>query len=198
MTGYDVFIIIVLLFSAAAGWLRGGVREVITLLSAALAALVALITLPWTAIPGRALVNPDWAGTILAAVVTFFVIYFGLRLIGSMISKSAQNNPALGFADRLFGLLVGSGRAVLLIGAVHLVIVAALPGEQTPRWLSQATFYKVSAVGARAIQIILPGIGKSADAITPVVDSSVRRGFSDDEALPPTHSKTNSRREAAP
>lgn len=198
MNGYDVFIIIVLLFSAAAGWLRGGVREVVTLLSATLAALVALITLPWTAIPGRALVNPDWAGTILAAVVTFFVIYFGLRLIGSMISKSAQNNPALGFADRMFGLLVGGGRAILLIGAVHLVIVAALPGEQTPRWLTQAVLYKVSAVGARAIQIILPGIGKGTDVITPVVDSSVRRGFSDDEALPQTHSRTNSRREAAP
>lgn len=46
MTGYDVFAIVVILFSVAAGWVRGGVREVITLLSATLAALVALIALP--------------------------------------------------------------------------------------------------------------------------------------------------------
>jgi membrane protein required for colicin V production len=34
------------------------------------------------------------------------------------------------------------------------------------------------------IQIILPGIGRGADALSPVVSSSVSKGFSDDEALP--------------
>ena len=58
MTGYDVFAIVVILFSVAAGWVRGGVREVITLLSATLAALVALIALPWTAGVTRAFVDP--------------------------------------------------------------------------------------------------------------------------------------------
>lgn len=197
MTGYDVFIITVLLFSVAAGWLRGGVREIVTLLSAVLAALVALIALPWTAIAGRALVNPDWAGTILAAVVTFFIVYFGLRVTGSLISKSAQASP-LGLVDRLLGLLVGIGRALILLGAVHLVIVAALPGERTPGWLTQARLYTVSAIGARAIQIILPGVARGTDALVPVIDSSVRSGFSNDEALPPTQSGPNSRRDAAP
>lgn len=100
--------------------------------------------------------------------------------------------------DRVFGLLIGGVRALVLIGAVHLVIVAALPGERTPRWLANAALYPVSAMGARMIQIVLPSIGRGADAITPVVDSSVRRGFSDDEALPPTQSEPNSPREAAP
>ncbi|MBA4806972.1 CvpA family protein [Brevundimonas sp.] len=198
MTGYDVFAIVVILFSAAAGWVRGGVREVITLLSALLAALVALVTLPWTALLGRALVNPDWAGTILAAVVAFFIVYFGIRIFGSFLSKRAQAHPQLGGVDRFIGVFVGAGRALVLLGAIHLVIVAAMPGERTPRWLSEAALYKVSAVGARAIQIVLPGIGRGVDAITPVVDSSVRKGFSDDEALPSTQSKTNSPREAAP
>ena len=77
------------------------------------------------------------------------------------------------------------------------MIAAALPGERTPRWLTHAALYPVSAVGARMIQIVLPSIGRGADAITPIVDSSVRRGFSDDEALPPTQSRPNSPREAA-
>lgn len=197
MTGYDVFVIIVLLFSAAAGWVRGGVREIITLLSAALAALAALITLPWTAIAGRAAVDPDWAGTVLAAVLTFFIIYFGLRIAGSMLSKSAQAHPQLGWVDRGLGVAVGVVRALILIGAVHLVIVAAL-SDRTPRWLADALLYPVSAVGAKAIQVVLPGIGRGVDAISPVVGSSVREGFSGDDALPPTQSATTSPREAAP
>lgn len=198
MTGYDVFVIIVLLFSVAAGWVRGGVREIITLLSATLAALIALIALPWTAGFARSFVDPEWAGSILAAVLTFFVVYFGLRLIGGMLSKGARDHPHLSALNRVFGVLIGAVRALVLIGAVHLVIAAALPGERTPRWLTGAALYPVSAAGARMIQIVLPSIGRGADAITPVVDSSVRRGFSDDEALPPTQSRPNSPREAAP
>ena len=77
------------------------------------------------------------------------------------------------------------------------MIVAAMPGERTPRWLSEATLRPVSAGAARTIQIILPGIGRGADAISPVVDSSVRRGFSGDQALPSPQTSPNSRPSAA-
>ncbi|CAN5123399.1 CvpA family protein [soil metagenome] len=183
MTGFDAFAILVILASAAAGWVRGGTREIITLLSFVLAAFLALVSLPLTSRIGRGLIDPDWAGTIFAAIATFLILYFGIRIAGSFLSKRAQAHPTLGGVDRIVGVLVGAGRSLVLLGAIHLVIVAAMPGEKTPRWLSEATLRPVSAGAARAIQIILPGIGRGADAITPVVDSSVRRGFSNDDAL---------------
>ena len=188
MTGFDAFALLVILASAAAGWVRGGTREIITLLSFVLAAFVALVALPLTAPLGRSLVDPDWAGSIFAAVGSFLLIYFGIRILGSVLSKKAQAHPTLGGVDRLVGILVGTGRALVLLGAIHLVIVAALPGERTPRWLSEAALRPLSAGAARAIQIILPGIGRGADAISPVLDSSVRRGFSDNDALPEARS----------
>ncbi|ADL01667.1 CvpA family protein [Brevundimonas subvibrioides] len=193
MTGFDAFAIVVILASAAAGWVRGGTREIITLLSFVLAAFLALVALPLTAPAGRALIDPDWAGSITAAIVSFLIVYFGIRIFGSILSKQAQAHPTLGGIDRLVGIIVGAGRALVLLGAIHLVIVAAMPGERTPGWLSKATLRPVSAGAARAIQIVLPGIGRGADAISPVVDSSVRRGFSDDKALPPTQSGPTSR-----
>jgi len=196
MTGFDAFAILVILASAAAGWVRGGTRELITLLSFVLAAFLALVALPLTAPIGRALINPDWAGSIFAAIASFLLVYFGIRIFGSILSKRAQAHPTLGGIDRLFGILVGSGRALVLLGAIHLVVVAAMPGERTPKWLSEATLRPVSAGAARVIQFILPGIGRGADAISPIVDSSVRRGFSDDKALPPTQSGPTSRRAA--
>ncbi|CAL1692085.1 hypothetical protein MMB232_02241 [Brevundimonas subvibrioides] len=193
MTGFDAFAIVVILASAAAGWVRGGTREIITLLSFVLAAFLALVALPLTAPAGRALIDPDWAGSITAAIVSFLIVYFGIRIFGSILSKQAQAHPTLGGIDRLVGIVVGAGRALVLLGAIHLVIVAAMPGERTPGWLSEATLRPVSAGAARAIQIVLPGIGRGADAISPVVNSSVRRGFSDDKALPPTQSGPTSR-----
>lgn len=192
MTGFDAFAILVILASAAAGWVRGATREIITLLSFVLAAFLALVSLPLTSRLGRGLIDPDWAGTIFAAVLTFLILYFGVRILGSSLSKRAQAHPQLGGVDRGLGVLVGAGRALVLLGAIHLVIVAAMPGERTPRWLSEATLRPLSAGAARAIQVILPGIGRGMDAITPVVDSSVRRGFSDDGALPKPQSDNTS------
>jgi len=198
VTGFDAFAILVILASAAAGWVRGGTREIITLFSFVLAAFIALIALPLTARLGRALIDPDWAGTIFAAILSFLMVYFGIRIVGSIMSKRAQAHPTLGGVDRFVGIFVGAGRSLVLLGAIHLVIVAAMPGERTPRWLSEAALRPVSAGAARAIQIILPGIGRGADAISPVVDSSVRRGFSNDDALRTPQTGNTSPAAAAP
>ena len=184
MTGFDVIAMLVILGSAAAGWVRGGTREIITLLSFGLAAFIALVALPVTAPIGRGLIDPDWAGTILAAIASFLLIYFGIRIFGSALSKKAQAHPHLGGVDRFIGVFVGAARALVLLGAIHLVVVAAMPGEKTPRWLSEAALRPVTAGAARMIQIVLPGIGRGADALSPVVSSSVSQGFSGEEALP--------------
>ena len=197
MTGFDVIAILVILASAAAGWVRGGTREVITLLSFVLAAFIALVALPLTAPLGRALVDPDWAGTIAAAVASFLLIYFGIRIFGSILSKRAQAHPQLGGIDRIVGIFVGAARSLVLLGAIHLVIVAAMPGERTPRWLSEAALRPVTAGVARVIQIVLPGIGRGADALAPVVTSSVNEGFSGEEALPSPHTNNTSPPSAA-
>ncbi|MDQ3124632.1 MAG: CvpA family protein [Pseudomonadota bacterium] len=184
MTGFDAIAILVILASAAAGWVRGGTREIITLLSFVLAAFIALVALPLTAPLGRALVNPDWAGTIAAAVASFLLIYFGIRIFGSILSRRAQAHPQLGGIDRILGVFVGAARSLVLLGAIHLVVVAAMPGDRTPRWLTEAALRPVTAGAARMIQIVLPGIGRGADALAPVVTSSVNEGFSGEEALP--------------
>ena len=196
MTGFDVIAILVILASAAAGWVRGGTREIITLLSFVLAAFLALVALPVTAPIGRGLIDPDWAGTIGAAIVSFLLVYFGVRIFGSALSKRAQAHPHLGGVDRFVGVFVGAGRALVLLGAIHLVVVAAMPGEKTPRWLTDASVKPLTEGAARAIQVVLPGVGRGADALAPVVSSSVSRGFKDDEALPPTQSGPTSPRTA--
>lgn len=185
MTGFDALALIVILASAAAGWVRGATREIITLLSFVLAAFLALVALPLTTPIGRSLIDPDWAGAIAAAIASFLLVYFGIRIFGSALSKRAQAHPHLGGIDRFFGVFIGAARSLVLLGAIHLVIVAAMPGEATPRWLTQAMLYPVSAGAARVIQIVLPGIGRGADALTPVINSSVHEGFSNTQALPP-------------
>ena len=158
MTGFDVIAILVILASAAAGWVRGGTREIITLLSFVLAAFIALVALPLTAPLGRALVNPDWAGTIAAAVASFLLIYFGIRIFGSRLSKAMQAHQHLSGVDRFVGVGIGAVRALVLLGAIHLVFHAATPAERVPAFLREAALFPVTERAARAIQWVLPGI----------------------------------------
>ncbi len=196
MTGYDVFALIVVLLSAGSGWLRGGVREVVTLLSFVLAAILALIALPVTGPIARSLIDPAWAGSIAAVVVVFLVVYFGIRTVGALATKSLKGAGGLGVVDRFAGTAIGIVRALVLLGVVHLVIVAATPAERLPGWFARAAAHPVGAASARAIQAVLPDIGRGMDRLTPVVEDSVRRGLSDDpgadEALPPPQSETTS------
>lgn len=177
MTGYDLFAFVVILFSALAGWVRGGAREVITFLSFILAALIALIALPITGPVGRGIFDPDWIGTVLAAVVSFLLVYFGVRLAGTMIGRSLQNHEHLSGVDRGLGITFGVVRALVLLGVIHLVVFAASGApDRAPGWLRDAAIFPVSAGSARAIQWVLPNIGRAADEVAPVVVDSARRG----------------------
>lgn len=182
MTGYDLFALGVVLISAAAGWIRGGAREAVTLIAFALAAFVALVALPLTGPLGRGLVDPPWAGSIAAAVVTFLIVYFGIRIVGAIMSRRLREHEHLGGVDRSVGVMIGAARALVLLGAIHLVFHAATPPERVPGWFRDAAVFPVSATAARVIQTVLPGIGRSADQLSPVVASSVRDGFKDDGA----------------
>jgi len=190
MTGYDLFAILVLAISALAGWFRGGVREVVSLFSFLIAAIVALLALPFTGPLGREVIDPDWIGTTLAVVVAFLIVYAAIRLIGAGLSRSIRENGALGGIDRFAGLFIGALRAIVLIGVIHLVFYAITPPERMPGWFRDAAVHPAGATVARGIQMILPGIGRAADATTAVVGDAVQRGAadqpqSDDTSAPP-------------
>ncbi|MFT4955681.1 MAG: membrane protein required for colicin V production [Brevundimonas sp.] len=188
MTGYDLFAIVVILASAAAGWIRGGLRELVTLAAFAVAAIISLLALPLSGPVGRALVDPDWAGSIAAAIVVFLIVYFGIRITGTVLSRRLRDHKQLSGVDRLFGIGVGAARALVLLGAIHLVAFAATAPNPPPGWLRDAALFPVSHASARAIQTILPTVGRGADALSPVIGSSVRDGFSDDDTATPQSS----------
>ena len=81
------------------------------------------LSIPWAA---GALVDavssPDRltqaAWTAWAFLTGLYVVYFGVRIFGSFLSKRAQAHPQLGGIDRIVGVFVGAGRALVLLGAV--------------------------------------------------------------------------------
>jgi membrane protein required for colicin V production len=184
MTWYDVVVIVVLLVSALAGFVRGGAREIVTLVAFTLSALVSALLLPFTGPMFRKMIDPDWVGTVAAGVVVFVVAYLVIRLAGAWVSQKLQQSDRLGGVDRTVGLGFGVVRALVLLGFMHLVFAATTPINRQPHWFRGATFYPLTATSAKAIQALLPKGARVADGVAPKVEQSVRRGATDGPQSP--------------
>lgn len=183
MTPYDFLVIAVILASALLGWFRGGARELVTLVSFTLAALIALLTLPLTGPLFRHFIHPrwlpSWIGTVSAVVVIFVVSHIAIRAFGGWISRKLHQGDALGRLDRIGGLGFGLARGLVMIGVFHLVFAAITPPWRLPGWFRGAALYPVSAGVAKTIQAVLPALAVPADHLAPEVAATVRRGASD-------------------
>lgn len=179
MTFFDGLALIIIAISALFGFFRGGAREIVSLFSFLLAGLIALLALPFTGRIGRAILDPDWAGTVAAVVLVFVFVGLLLRLLSGWLSRSLQEHDHLGGADRMAGLGFGVLRALVVLGVIHLMLYAATPAGRIPHWYRQAAVYPAAAGTAKMLQLVLPGWAKIADKVAPVVEDSVRRGATD-------------------
>ncbi|MBS0297625.1 MAG: CvpA family protein [Proteobacteria bacterium] len=175
MTIYDGVILVLLLISGIVGYARGGAKEIVTLFAFLIAALISALMLPYSGPFFRGFINPQWVGTVVAAVLIFVVAYLAVHAIGGFIRSKMHQSDQLGGIDRTVGLGVGLIRALAFVGAFHLML-AAMTANRIPDWFRHAALYKVSAFSAKTIQVVLPPMAKAADSVAPRVEASVREG----------------------
>jgi membrane protein required for colicin V production len=118
LTGWDWFVLVIVLLSTGFGVWRGMTRTVFALL----AWLVALIGTPLLLPVVSPLLAPifNLESTWLLAVPMFLVLFIVVRMVGGLIAASL-GKAGLGSADRLLGGLLGFARAAIVVAVVALV-----------------------------------------------------------------------------
>ena len=118
MNGADHFFAIILLASGVLGFVRGFIREAISLLTWLVALWVAWhyadLVNPWL---GGALAEPgvrEWAGR---AIMLFLVLLIG-ALVGAIAGYFAHRAAGLAGVDRLVGTTFGLLRGIVIIGLI--------------------------------------------------------------------------------
>ncbi|UTP37922.1 CvpA family protein [Phenylobacterium sp. LH3H17] len=173
---FDIIVGLALLVSAGVGFYRGGTREVVTALALVVAAVAAIYGLRWSGPIGRNLIDPDWLGTVSAGLVVFVAIYGLLRITGAGMVRKVRDMQVLGMLDRLIGLGFGLIRAVVVLGAFHLVFHAATPPDRLPKWMTGAAFYPLTRASADTLKAMAPKGFDMADKLRPSFDEAVRDG----------------------
>jgi membrane protein required for colicin V production len=176
MPWFDLIVFGMLLLSAAVGWTRGATREMVAVLSFALAALAAVYGLKFTGPALRDVINPDWLGSVAAILGVFLVLYIGLRIVGSRFASRIQEHGVLGVLDRSIGVGFGLIRALVVLGAFNLLLHAVTPPERTPRWLLDTTTYPLTEVAGRTLRSVAPQGLDLAGRLQPALSNAVRDG----------------------
>ena len=173
---FDIFVGLILLISAVAGFYRGGTREMVTALALVLAAVVAVFGLKWSGPIGRNLIDPDWLGTVTAGLIVFLAVYGVLRIAGSGIIQGIQRTQVLGTLDRIVGLGFGLIRALVVLGAFHLAFHAATPPDRLPGWMTKSAFYPLNKASGATLMAVMPKGLDIAQKLKPSFDEAVRDG----------------------
>jgi len=137
MTGIDIVILVAIVISGILSWLRGFVREAVSLITWFLAIAITFLYSHKFAV----VVPEAVGGTATRVVVAALVLFFGTLLFGWLFStllKRFLSTVNLSAVDRILGLLFGLTRGIAIISVVVLLLnLTTIPKES---WWANSFF----------------------------------------------------------
>ncbi len=171
---FDIIVLVLLLISAAVGFARGAVQEVVSLLALAVAAAVAVLALHKTAPMAQHFLHPGWLATGAALVGVFLIVYLIVRAAGAVIARQIHETEFLGALDRSLGLAVGLLRGLFVLGALDLMFNAATPQDLQPHWIVGSATWPLAQDMGRALSAFAPEGLDLAGRVKPAFDKALQ------------------------
>jgi membrane protein required for colicin V production len=168
MTLYDLIFLGVLLFSVIVGLMRGGTRELVTLVSFIASFLIAIWIMPWL----KDVFNLKNMTAFIAFGIIFVIIYLSIRMFGNNLSEKMHKQKALDYVDRVLGFSFGILRALVFLGVFHLLFAAIFPIGSRAEWFTEAKVYPLGVTAAKTLQAVAPKLAVFADQVAPSVEDS--------------------------
>ncbi len=157
LNNIDVVILIGVVLSMLVAFIRGFVKEVLSILGLALFIILTTyltpILTPW--------MNQFIASKLMAQFVIFLVImaiFYAFWIIGTDNLIAKIRTSTLSFMDRLFGLVFGFLRAVLILGFIFLIVKIVLPEEIKDKdgILRKSQYFMMAEPCSDLIESLLP------------------------------------------
>ncbi len=167
---FDVVVLVIILISALIAFLRGVIREILTIIG-----VVGGLAAAWYGGPILVPHMEKWLGVkegvepekllgilpydiladILAYGSIFIVVVIGLSIVSHVLAEAARS-IGLGPVDRTFGVIFGIARGILLLGILYLPFHVVIGQEQKASWFKESkTFFYVEQTSV-ALAGLLP------------------------------------------
>jgi membrane protein required for colicin V production len=162
ITGLDITLAVIMLVSGFLAMVRGLTREVLSIFSWAVAAIVPLYLYfykqdLWLSLLQYILNYFDkrpYADMLLGGII-FVVVLIVVGLICARISDSVLDSR-IGALDRTLGFIFGLARGFALVVIAYYIFSGFVPEENQPQWISKARSLPVLIQTGDAIASLLP------------------------------------------
>jgi membrane protein required for colicin V production len=151
----DIIVIAVIALSALFAFVRGFLREILSIGSWVAAAVATWFGLPLLRPFGRQYIEIELIADVATGVVIFIVVLVVASIISHFLTKGVRES-ALGPLDRSLGLLFGVFRGALIVCVALLIVDNFYPPENRPDWLRDARTLPVVQVGADILRGLVP------------------------------------------
>ena len=161
MPAADIVIALVILASMVVGFLRGFVREVISIVTLVIAIWAALTFAPYGGSLVENWVSSDGLQLWVGRLLIFLAVLLAGGIIGWAISKIVLASSLSG-TDRIFGVVFGVVRGAVIVGL--LVMTGQYTGFQYDDWWGESELIPYGEKVADVIRELAP---KGLELITP-------------------------------
>lgn len=151
----DFGVIATLLISGVVAYVRGFVRETLSLLAWAGAAAAALFGFPYAQPLAREIIPLAIAADFAAGIVIFVAALIALSLLTKAVSNQVRGS-ALNALDRSLGFVFGLARGALLLCAAYIGFDFMVPKAEHPAWLTQSRTAPLVSAGSSYLIALIP------------------------------------------
>ena len=127
----DIILVAIMIFSGLLAMLRGLTREMLSIMSWALSALVTLFAFTNFRLMARAMIEPKMLADALLIGVTFIVSLIVFSLLTANVSERVLDSR-VGAIDRTLGFVYGLVRGLILVVIAYLIVGQIVERQNLP------------------------------------------------------------------
>lgn len=151
----DIIVVAMMLISGFLAMLRGLTREVLSILSWALAAVATLLIFPMYQDVAAQYIQPPILAKIVLAAGVFVIVLVIVSFITIRISDRVLDSD-VGALDRSLGFVFGMVRGLLLVVIAYLFFKWLVPPDSQPQWIREARTQPILEQAGDMILSLLP------------------------------------------
>lgn len=153
--GLDIILLAIMIFSGFLAMLRGLTREMLSIMSWALAALVTLLVYSNFRSDVRRIIDTPMLADATLIAVTFIASLVIFSLITANISERVLDSR-VGAVDRTLGFVYGLVRGLILVVIAYLIVSQIVEKQNLPRWVTDARALPLIESAGETIKSFLP------------------------------------------
>ena len=151
----DIIVVAIIGLSALFGFVRGFLREILSIGAWIVAGLATYFGLPHLRPFARQYISHELIADVATGIAIFLVVLVLASVIGHVITRRVRES-SLGPLDRSLGILFGIARGAVIVSVALLICDNFYAPDNRPQWLKDARTLPVVQVGADIVRRFVP------------------------------------------